>query len=95
MNQGVPTKMIAAVFALTAFAVALVSGLAAGNTSTRILTTALVSLAGCHVLGLALAAVAERVVKDHVESYRAARPVPEFKEGATGGSPGAPVSIRG
>jgi hypothetical protein len=88
--------MIAAVFALTAFAVALLAGLAAGNGATRVLTAAVVSLFICHLVGLALGAIAERVVKEHVESYRAARPVPEFKPtGAPGSSPGAPATARG
>ena len=79
VSSGVPSKVVATAFALTGFAVALVAGLAAGNTSMRILTAALISMVVCHLLGLIGGAIGERVVNEHLSTYRAGRPVPEFK----------------
>ena len=79
MNSGVPAKLIATTFALCGFAVAVVAGLAAGNPSTRVLFTALVSMVICQVLGAAAGAIGERIVHEHVSTYRAGRPVPEFR----------------
>ncbi len=70
MTGGVPTKVVATVFALAAFAVAVIAGLAAGNTSSRILGVALASMIACHVVGLVLGAIAEKVVTDYLQSCR-------------------------
>ena len=69
------SKSIAAGFALSGFAVAIVSGLAAGNPVTRTLQCALVSMLGCYLAGLAIAAVATRVAADHIASYKSAHPL--------------------
>lgn len=66
-----PGKLVAGVFALAAFAIAIVSGLSAGNPPTRILTAALVSMVICHALGLCLGAIGEKVVGEHLAKYRA------------------------
>jgi tetrahydromethanopterin S-methyltransferase subunit C len=68
-----PSRLVAATFGLTGFAVAVVAGLAADNGSTRVLGAALVSMVVCHILGLGIGAVGERVVNEHLNVYRAAR----------------------
>lgn len=75
-----PNRLVAATFALAGFAVALVAGLGAGNAPTRVLTAAVVSLVGCHLVGLAVGAVGERVINEHLESYRAAKPVAPIRQ---------------
>jgi hypothetical protein len=70
LNFGVTTKLIAATFALCGFAVAVLAGLSAGNSASRVLTTALVSMVVCQFAGLIVGFIGERVVSDHMESYR-------------------------
>ncbi len=75
-----PTKVIAGSLGLTAFAIAVVAGLFAGNESTEILIRALISMLLCYVLGLVLGAIGERTIEEHIRDYIAARPVKRFSE---------------
>lgn len=74
MNLGV-SRLVAATYGLCAFAVAIIAGLAAENPPGRILATGLVALIICNLIGLAIGAIAERTVADHLSAYRTARPV--------------------
>jgi len=65
-NAGVPAKTVAGMFALAGFAVAMIAGIAAGNTAMRTLLTAVVSMIVCHVVGVLAAAVLDRVVREHL-----------------------------
>jgi hypothetical protein len=65
-----PAKTIASVFALAAFAVAIIAGLSAGNTPARVLGTALAAMLVCHIMGLVVGAVGERVVIEHLNQVR-------------------------
>ena len=60
--------MIAAIFALAAFVVAVVGGLSAGNPSPRTLGVAIASLIACYLLGSVAGAIGEWVVAEHVKS---------------------------
>jgi putative Mn2+ efflux pump MntP len=75
LNFGVTTKLIAVTFALCGFAVAVLSGLSAGNSASRVLTTALVSMVVCQLAGLFVGSIGERVVNEHMESYRRAHSI--------------------
>jgi putative Mn2+ efflux pump MntP len=68
-------KSIAAAFALSAFTVALMSGLAVDNPLARTLKCAVVSMLGCYFAGLAIGAVAMHVAADHVNKYKARNPM--------------------
>jgi hypothetical protein len=70
VNTSEPAKVIASIFALAAFAVAIVAGLAAGNTSARVLTTAVVAMIVCQLIGQGVGAIGEWVVNEHVSSER-------------------------
>jgi hypothetical protein len=70
VNSSEPAKVIASIFALAAFAVAIVAGLAAGNTPARVLGTAVGAMVVCQVLGQLVGAVGEWVVNEHVTSER-------------------------
>jgi hypothetical protein len=70
-----PTKLIAAALALSAFAIAILAGLAAGNPAPRILSQAIVCMLACQVIGWGVGLAGERVVAEHLESIRAPRPV--------------------
>ncbi len=70
-------KVIACGFALLGFALAVISGLLAGNPATMVLGRALIVLMVCNMLGHAAGTILFRVVDEHVHAYEAARPVPE------------------
>lgn len=72
-------KVVAAVFALSAFAVALIAGAAAGNGATTVLIRALIALAACQVVGLFAGMIVERVIHEHEMRYRAENPVPSLR----------------
>ena len=61
-------KIIASCFALTAFAVAIIAGLAAGNDAGAVLVRALLAMIGCHVIGLIVGMICQHVVTQHVAS---------------------------
>lgn len=63
--------------ALSAFAIAVVAGLAAGNPARTVLFHALVAMIVCQALGLIAGSVAERAVARHIASCRDERPPPE------------------
>lgn len=79
MQNGVPTKTIAAILALAGFCIAVLSGLAAGNATSRTLGVALVSMLVCHIVGLAIGAAGEYVVAEHARAYRDANPIPDSR----------------
>jgi hypothetical protein len=84
LNFGVTTKLIATAFALCGFAVAVLAGLGAGNSSAQVLSTALISMMVCQAAGLGVGAVGERIVHEHMQRYRAGHPLS-----------GAPASAEG
>lgn len=71
-------KVIAAIIALGGFVVALLSGMRAGNPAHLVLFDALVALLVCQLLGIAVGAVATRVILDHVEQHKSQHPIPEI-----------------
>ncbi|MCB9846193.1 MAG: hypothetical protein H6811_09435 [Phycisphaeraceae bacterium] len=73
-------SVIAASFALTAYAIATVAGFAAGNPTPTILLRGLLVLIVCHAAGQAIGAVAGVVIRDHNASYEAANPIPSVGE---------------
>ncbi len=51
--------------ALAGFVVALLAGMQAENTTSRVIVTALVALVACHIAGTILGMVIERVLNEH------------------------------
>ncbi len=76
MQRSVPVPAIAACYALTAFAVAVVSGIAAGRDAHAVLETALLILVICYVVGVAAAHVANVAVRERLRQLRELEPVP-------------------
>ncbi len=72
--KGIAASTIAGCFALAAFAVAIVAGLAAGNPPHSVLWRAMVALVVCYPAGLAVGLVAQHIVDQHIEGHRAANP---------------------
>ena len=69
----VATRAIAGCFALAAFSIALMAGLAVGNTATSILTRALFAMVACYPLGLLVGFVCGHVINQHVANKAGSR----------------------
>jgi len=70
-------KVIAGCFALSAFSVAILAGLASENTTAQILQRAVISMIACYPVGLIIGIICERVIMSHVKEHQRANPVPE------------------
>ena len=64
--KGTASKAVAGCFALAAFTVAVVAGLAGGNTAISILGRALVAMIVCYPLGLLVGIVCRQVIQQHL-----------------------------
>ena len=73
-----PSKIFAAVLAMTAFAIAIVSGLAKGGGGPEILSQAIFSMIVCYPVGLVLGLVAGHAVDEHISGYVKGHPVPKI-----------------
>lgn len=62
-------RVIAGLFALSAFAVAIVAGLAAGNNAAQIMLRAIVAMVLCYPLGFLIGSVCEYVIDSHVSAH--------------------------
>ncbi len=74
------SKMVATAMGLAAFAIAILAGLHAGNPTTTILGIAVLCMVACHIVGLFIGSIGERVVREHVKSNHMAA------EGAVAGT---------
>ncbi|MFG0292963.1 MAG: hypothetical protein ACIAQF_01245 [Phycisphaerales bacterium JB065] len=80
MDSRAPARIIASCFALSAFAIALISGLAADRSTSAILSTAVFALFICYILGLVVAAVANVAISEHINQYKSNHPIPELND---------------
>lgn len=81
MIFGKASRAVAATFALASFAIAIVAGLAVGNDALHVLSTALICMIICQIVGLLVGAGCERAVTDFVEQYKESTPVPDPSSG--------------
>lgn len=72
MEQGVPSKLIAACMGSGGFAVAMVAGIAADNPLDVVLSRGLVALAGCYAAGLVAGGFGERIIRERNAGVRQA-----------------------
>lgn len=70
-----PSKLFGAVLGLTAFAVAIIAGLATGVDGASTIQRAIVSMFACYFLGTALGAVAGQATTAFIRGYVKAHPV--------------------
>ncbi|HVU63717.1 MAG TPA: hypothetical protein VHC70_07060 [Phycisphaerales bacterium] len=68
MAPGVATKVIAACFGLTAFAVAIVAGLFANNSAETTLIRALIAMVIAQAVGFVVGAIGERTINEALEA---------------------------
>ena len=80
---GAASRAVAGCFALAAFAVAVVAGLAGGNTPSAILVRALIAMIVCYPLGLVIGLVCQHVIEEHVKARPDAHVAPARGAGAT------------
>lgn len=66
-----PTRGIAAILGLAAFAVAVLSGLLAGNPGIVVLWNAVVAMVICQVSGMLIGAAASKTIDQHMTEYKA------------------------
>ncbi|MHC4415045.1 MAG: hypothetical protein ACYS0G_07165 [Planctomycetota bacterium] len=79
---GAASNVIAGCFALAAFAVAVLAGLAGGNPATSILGRALLAMIVCYPVGLMIGMVCQRVLEEHFKVNSSASAVPDQEAGA-------------
>ena len=68
---GVACRAIAGCFALAAFSVAVVAGLAGGNTAAAILVRALIAMIACYPLGMLVGVLCRHVIEKHLAEQSA------------------------
>lgn len=71
-----PVRAIASCFALSAFAVALTSGLASEKRFDDVVLTAVLAMVVCQIVGLVGAAAARVAVREGMLQYEQANPIP-------------------
>lgn len=76
-HRGIPTRMIAAAFALAAFSVAVLSGMWVSNPTVYVLKLALTSSFVCYIMGYVIGSVGERLMYAQIQEYEAKNPVPD------------------
>ncbi|MHC4769680.1 MAG: hypothetical protein ACYTEI_13350 [Planctomycetota bacterium] len=80
---GAASRAVAGCFSLAAFAVAVVAGLAGGNTPSSILLRALMAMVVCYPVGLVIGIVCQYVIEEHVKASPAANAVGQSGYGAS------------
>jgi len=90
-------RTIATGFALTAFSVALLAGLASGNPALDVIVTGLVCMMVCYAVGGILASICGHVIREHVDRYKASKPTPDISgiEASAEFGGGKPVDSEG
>ena len=93
MSPGTPTRVIAASCGLSGFAVAIIAGLMADNPTENILIHGIAALFVCNFLGWVIGGIAERTVRDSIESSSGLKDVNRLSTDKSASSTaGAPIS---
>jgi hypothetical protein len=70
-------RVVASVFALSGFAIAIVAGMYAGNDAGTVLRRALGAMVACQIVGTMAGWIVQRVITDHEARYRNDHPMPK------------------
>ena len=73
-------NVIAGSFALAAFAVAILAGLAVGNSADQVLLRAMIVIIASYPIGWAAGVVCAHVINARLEAHKAAHPIPQATE---------------
>ncbi len=68
-SRGSPGHVLAGCFAMAAFAVAVVAGLARDNTPSAILLRAVIAMIVCYPVGMLVGMMCLRVLQEHVKAH--------------------------
>ena len=69
-------RVVSVAFGLSGFAVALVSGLGAGNDAASVLLRAIVAMFACQMLGMVVGSMLERLIDEQEARYKESHPIP-------------------
>jgi hypothetical protein len=69
-------RVVSVAFGLSGFAVALVSGLGAGNDAASVLLRAIIAMFACQLLGIVAGSMIERLIDEQEARYKEAHPIP-------------------
>jgi hypothetical protein len=83
MNTRLPIASMAGCFALSGFAIAIVSGLLTSNSASSILSDALLVLVVCYVVGLVVGHGAKAILTEHLRDLAKENPVPRMQQQST------------
>ncbi|MBI1336371.1 MAG: hypothetical protein GC164_05355 [Phycisphaera sp.] len=75
--SAIPSRVIAACFALAGFTAAILVGLYVRLDADTAILRAIVVMVACYISGRLVGHVAQRVVDDHIQAYRASNPIPK------------------
>ena len=81
----IPSRITASCFALACFAAAIVVGLASGTPAVTLLWRSIVVMLGAWLVGLAVGAVIQQVLDEHIETHRQQNPMPDDQAEAASG----------
>jgi hypothetical protein len=70
------TSVVAGVFALASFTVALLAGLLGGNDMAVILVRAIIAMVVCYPVGMMAGALLSKVIEDGLRDHAIANPIP-------------------
>ena len=73
-------NVIAGCFALSAFAVAILAGLAVGNSADVVLLRAILVIFVCHPVGWLAGVACVHVIKARLKAHKLTHPIPENKD---------------
>lgn len=74
-----PSRVVASVFSLMGFVVAVAAGWRAGASASDILLGAIVCMIGCQIVGRFAGWAGEKTVQEFIEQYSTGKPVADVK----------------
>ena len=69
--KGSPGHVVAACFGLTAFAIAIVAGLASDTPANSVLSRSVIAMILCYPVGLVVGMICDRVIQSHLSTLQA------------------------
>ncbi len=73
-----PNTVIAGMFAVTAFAVAIVSAVIAHRNAADAIADAILAMLVCYPIGYVAGRIANIAIDDHIQTHQARRPIPDI-----------------
>ena len=89
LHREFPVRAIGACFAISAFAVAITSGLLSRSEAEDTLTTAIIAMFVCQPIGLAVGFALKYATFEKIEMHRETNPVPDAFESVQSAESGA------